>query len=71
VQVSATMPLNFIGFEYPIGNPDWWYDIVEGLPNPIVKDGMIEVFDRPGMGVDLIPEAAKKYLSEEDADFFD
>ena len=71
VQVSATMPLNFIGFEYPIGNPDWWYDIVEGLPNPIVKDGMIDVFERPGMGVDLIPEAAKKYLSEEDADFFD
>jgi L-alanine-DL-glutamate epimerase-like enolase superfamily enzyme len=36
-----------------------------------VKDGLIEVPDRPGLGVNLIPEAAKKYLSEGDADFFD
>jgi L-alanine-DL-glutamate epimerase-like enolase superfamily enzyme len=71
VQVSATLPLNFIAFEYPIGDPKWWYDIVEGLPDPIVKNGMIDVWDRPGMGVDLIPEQAKRYLSEEDAGFFD
>jgi L-alanine-DL-glutamate epimerase-like enolase superfamily enzyme len=71
VQVSATLPLNFIAFEYPIGDPKWWYDIVEGLPDPIVKNGMIDVFDRPGMGVDLIPEEAKRYLKEEDAGFFD
>ncbi len=71
VQVSATLPPNFIAFEYPVGDPDWWYDIVDGLPDPIVKNGMIEVWDRPGMGVDLNPEKAKKYLSKEDADFFD
>ena len=71
VQVSATLPLNFIAFEYPIGDPKWWYDIVEGLPNPIVKDGMIDVLERPGMGVDLIPEKAKRYLSPEDTGFFD
>ena len=71
VQVSATLPQNFIAFEYPIGDPAWWYDIVDGLPNPIVKNGMIEVWDRPGMGVDLNPEKAKRYLLEEDAGFFD
>lgn len=71
MQVSATLPHNFIGFEYPIGEPDWWYDIVEGLPDPIVKDGMITVWDRPGMGLDLIPEAAMRYLGEEDRGFFD
>jgi L-alanine-DL-glutamate epimerase-like enolase superfamily enzyme len=71
VQVSATLPLNFIAFEYPVGDPKWWYDIVEGLPDPIVKDGQITVWDRPGMGVDLIPEKAKQYLKEEDAAFFD
>ena len=71
VQVSATLPHNYIGFEYPVGNPPWWYDIVDGLPNPIVKDSFIEVWDRPGMGVELIPEEAKKYLREEDSDFFD
>jgi L-alanine-DL-glutamate epimerase-like enolase superfamily enzyme len=71
VQVSATLPSNYIAFEYPIGDPAWWYDIVEGLPDPIVKDGMITVWDRPGMGVDLIPEKAKRYLAPEDATFFD
>jgi L-alanine-DL-glutamate epimerase-like enolase superfamily enzyme len=71
VQVSATLPHNFIAFEYPVGDPAWWYDIVDGLPDPIVRNGMIEVWDRPGMGVDIVPEKARRYLSEEDAGFFD
>jgi len=71
VQVGATMPQNYIAFEYPLGKPEWWYDIVEGLPDPIVKNGFIEVWDRPGLGVDFIVPAAKKYLSDEDKDFFD
>ena len=36
-----------------------------------VKDGLIDVPDRPGLGVNLIAAEAKKYLSEGDADFFD
>jgi len=71
VQVCATLPENYIAFEYPIGNPPWWYEIVEGLPDPIVQDSMIPVWDRPGLGVSLIPEAAEKYLREEDKGFFD
>lgn len=71
VQLSATLPENYIAFEYPVGRPAWWYDIVEGLPDPIVKDGFIEVWDRPGMGIDFIVEAAKRHLPAEDADFFD
>lgn len=70
VQVAATLPTNFIGFEYPAGDPAWWYDIVDGFPKPIVKNGMIEVWDRPGMGVEIVPERAKPYLKEEDRDFF-
>jgi len=71
VQVSATLPQNYIAFEYPVGRPEWWYDIVEGLPDPIVKDSFIEIWDKPGMGVGFNEEAAKQYLPEEDADFFD
>jgi len=70
VQVAATLPKNYIAFEYPVGRPEWWYDIVEGLPDPIVKDGLIEVPDRPGMGVELNEKAARKHLPEGD-DFFD
>lgn len=71
IQVAAALPDNYIAFEYPVGRPDWWYDIVEGLPERIVVDSMIDVIERPGMGVDLIPEAAREHLSEEDVGFFD
>src|SRR5215216_2078160 len=66
VQVCAALPYNYIAFEYPIARPEWWADLVEGLPNPIVKDGFIEVWDRPGLGVKLNAEATRAYLSEED-----
>ena len=45
--------------------------IVTGLPDLIVRDGFIEVWDRPGMGVDLNGAAARAYLPEVDRDFFD
>jgi L-alanine-DL-glutamate epimerase-like enolase superfamily enzyme len=71
VQVAATLPQNYVAFEYPVGDPPWWYDMVTGLPEPIVRDGFIEVWDRPGMGVELDEEAARPYLPPEDQDFFD
>lgn len=71
VQVGAAMPENYIAFEYKPVSPAWWYDIVEGLPDPIVKEGLIDVWDRPGLGVEFNVKAARKYLSEEDKDFFD
>ena len=70
VQVCATLPDNFIAFEYPVADPSWWSEIVDGLPDPIVVDGMIAVGDRPGIGVDIVPERAARYLAEEDRDFF-
>ena len=71
VQVAATLPQNYIAFEYPIGIPGWWYDIVDGLPDPLVRDGFIEVWDRPGLGVEIVAEAAREYLPEGDKGFFD
>ena len=71
VHVGAAMPENYIAFEYPVASPAWWYDIVKGLPNPIVKGGLIDVWDRPGLGVDIDVKSARQYLSEEDKNFFD
>lgn len=71
VHLAATLPQNFIAFEYPYGQPDWWYDIVDGLPNPIVKKGFIDVWDSPGLGVTFRVNAAKARLSPEDRGFFD
>jgi L-alanine-DL-glutamate epimerase-like enolase superfamily enzyme len=71
VHMGAVLPQNYIAFEYPVGQPEWWYDIVEGLPAPIVKQGFIDVWDKPGLGVNFKVAAAKTHLSEEDRGFFD
>jgi L-alanine-DL-glutamate epimerase-like enolase superfamily enzyme len=71
VQVCATLPNNYIAFEYPTGKPEWWYDIVDGLPETIVVDSFITVWDRPGLGVEINPERARRYLPPGDEDFFD
>ena len=71
VHMAAALPQNYIGFEYPIGQPDWWYDIVEGLPNPIAKKGFVDVWDTPGLGVTFNVNAAKAHLNEDDRGFFD
>ena len=71
VHLAAALPQNYIGFEYPVGQPEWWYDIVEGLPNPIMKKGFIDVWDKPGLGVTFNVQAAKARLTDEDRHFFD
>ena len=71
VHLAATLPQNYIAFEYPSGDPDWWYEIVDGLPDPIVKDSYIEVWDSPGLGITFKRDLAEKYIREEDKGFFD
>jgi L-alanine-DL-glutamate epimerase-like enolase superfamily enzyme len=71
VHMAAAMPQNFIAFEYPIADPAWWYDIVDGLPDPIVNKGFIDVWDKPGLGVTYRETAARAHLRDEDKDFFD
>ena len=71
VQMAAALPQNYIAFEFPGANPDWWYDIVTGLPDPIIKEGHVEVWDSPGLGIEFLEEEAKRYLSEGDEGFFD
>ncbi len=71
VHLAAALPQNYIAFEYPLGQPEWWYQIIDGLPDPIMKQGFIDVWDKPGLGVTFNVPAARKYLAEEDRGFFD
>jgi L-alanine-DL-glutamate epimerase-like enolase superfamily enzyme len=71
VHMGATLPQNYIAFEYAKGDPEWWYDIVDGLPDPIVKNGFIDVWDKPGLGITFNVRAAKAHLADEDRGFFD
>jgi len=64
------MPQNYIAYEYPYANPTWWYDIVDGLPDPLLRDGHVKVWDAPGIGVTFNVNKATKYLRPEDKDFF-
>jgi L-alanine-DL-glutamate epimerase-like enolase superfamily enzyme len=71
VQMGAAMPENFIAFEYPAPKEQWWYEIIEGLPDPIVKGGLVDVIENPGLGVVFNVKEARKYLDEQDKKFFD
>ena len=73
VHCAAALPHNYIALEYPVASTPWWYDIVEGLPNPIVKNSMIDVaaFERPGLGITINIDKALPYLSADDQGFFD
>ncbi|SVC77686.1 uncharacterized protein METZ01_LOCUS330540, partial [marine metagenome] len=43
----------------------------QGHPESIVKDGFIDVWDKPGLGITLDIELARQYLEPEDENFFD
>jgi len=70
VQVSATLPQNYIAFELPIVAAEW-DGLVEGLPKDMVKDSFIEVPDKPGMGIELNEKAIRKRLKEGETYFDD
>jgi hypothetical protein len=40
---------------------------VDGLPDPIVKNGLIDVWDKPGLGITFNVRAAKTHLRERTA----
>lgn len=71
VQVCATLPNNLIAFEYCKPLADWWLDTIDGLPEELIVDGHIKVWDSPGIGVVLNEEKTRPYLDPEDLDFFD
>ena len=71
VQVCACLPDNYIAFELPSAKEPWWHEILQGLPDPLVKHGMIDVWDRPGLGVTFDVPRARAYLAPADAGFFD
>lgn len=71
VQVCATLPSNFVAFEYPVPEHSWWYDIVDGVEPDAVRAGFAAVSERPGLGVTFKTDEARRYLRPEDADFFD
>ena len=71
INVCATLPANYIAFEYPSASDPWWEDIVIGLPDQIVTNSHVDLLPAAGLGLDIDPVGARKYLLEEDAGFFE
>lgn len=67
-QVCATLPQNYIAFEYPRALEPWWYDGIGGIPE--ARGGFVEVGDAPGLGLELDRPFLSKQLDEQDKDFF-
>jgi L-alanine-DL-glutamate epimerase-like enolase superfamily enzyme len=42
----------------------WWQDLVTGVPQPILRNGYIEVPDAPGLGVELNDEVVRRHLRQ-------
>jgi L-alanine-DL-glutamate epimerase-like enolase superfamily enzyme len=64
--VAATE--NFLALENHSVDVPWWNEIANGLPNPIVQDGFIEVPEAPGLGIEsLNDEVIAAHLAPEES----
>ena len=63
VHCAAAQPDNFIAMEFH--SADWpeWDSLVKGLPKPLIKDGFLNVPDKPGLGIELNEKAVRKHLA--------
>ena len=60
VHLSAAIP-NFLALEWHAASVPFFDDLVEGRRGPLIKDGYIDVPDKPGLGIELNEEVAYKY----------
>ncbi|HUJ95731.1 MAG TPA: mandelate racemase/muconate lactonizing enzyme family protein [Terriglobales bacterium] len=58
--VCAAIP-NFLVLEYHASDVPFWNDLVEGCAKPIIRNGFIAVPEKPGLGVKLNEEVARRY----------
>jgi hypothetical protein len=59
---TAAAIRDFVALENHSLDIPWWKDLVTGLSNPFLKDGYVDVPEKPGLGIDLNPEVIKEHL---------
>jgi L-alanine-DL-glutamate epimerase-like enolase superfamily enzyme len=60
VHFCAVIP-NFLTLEFHASDVPFWNDLVEGLSKPIIQNGYISVPGKPGLGITLNEDVARKY----------
>ncbi|HXY50151.1 MAG TPA: mandelate racemase/muconate lactonizing enzyme family protein [Terriglobales bacterium] len=56
----AAIP-NFLALEFHAAQVPFWDDLVEGLEKPLIRNGFIRLPEKPGLGVRLNQEVARRY----------
>ena len=56
----AAIP-NFLVLEFHASHVPFWNDLVEGLEKPLIENGFIKVPEKPGLGLRLNEDVARKY----------
>jgi L-alanine-DL-glutamate epimerase-like enolase superfamily enzyme len=56
----AAIP-NFLCLEFHASDVPFWNDLVESLPKPIIQNGFISLPEKPGLGIKLNEEVARRY----------
>lgn len=52
---------NFLALEFHAGDVPFWNDLVEGIEKPIIQGGSITLSEKPGFGITLNEEVARRY----------
>lgn len=60
VHFCAAIP-NFLALEFHASDVPFWNDLVKGLSTPVIQNGYISVPEKPGLGITLNEEVARKY----------
>ncbi|MGB9361527.1 MAG: mandelate racemase/muconate lactonizing enzyme family protein [Candidatus Sulfotelmatobacter sp.] len=58
--LCAAIP-NFLALEFHASDVPFWNDLIDGLPRPLIQGGFIKMPDKPGLGVTLNEEVARRY----------
>ncbi len=56
----AAIP-NFVALEFHAADVPFWNGLVDGLPQPMIAKGFITIPEKPGLGVTLNEEVARRY----------
>jgi L-alanine-DL-glutamate epimerase-like enolase superfamily enzyme len=59
---AAAATENFVALEHHSVDKEYWEDLVTGLDKPFVKDGYVELPNKPGVGLELNEEVFKEHL---------
>ena len=63
VHFCAAIP-NFLVLEFHASDVPFWDDLVDGLPKPLIQNGHIALSEKPGLGVRLNEEVARRYAKK-------